>query len=492
MARDRSVSHHLAFQAQLRPHALAVLGPAGPVTYRALAHDVEALATEFLAHGFDPAGLVGLHLGYTYLHLLAILALERLNIPSSSLGAADLATAPDVPPTFGLQALISTAAAPVAPPCRWITVGDPHRPTLDAPDTARLAGIQRRADDVVRVSWSSGTTGGMKGAPLTRAVQDQRLTARRWLHGLSPRTRYFTGMPFSQPFGYTVPLAVLSAGGLVILPGPAGDFVAFANALGVTLTGATPTILRALLERGESPTRRLETIESFEVVGSQLPGPLADALRALSPNFTIGYGTTESHRIATGNAALAIADPGAVGHVLPWVEVEIVDAEDRAVSAGREGVLRVRSPQTVAGYWRDPIATQRNFRGGWFYPGDLGALDANRLLRITGRTADVIVRDGAMLSPVPLEAEIRAIPGVRDVAVFPLAGADGAALVAAALELDPSGDEAAMRAAVTARLGERAPEAVFLIDALPRNDAGKVVRAELVNWALRHGPGRSS
>jgi acyl-CoA synthetase (AMP-forming)/AMP-acid ligase II len=93
-----------------------------------------------------------------------------------------------------------------------------------------------------------------------------------------------------------------------------------------------------------------------------------------------------------------------------------------------------------------------------------------------------------MLSPVPLEGEIRAVAGVRDVAVFPIAGPDGRPRVAAALVLEAPGAEAAVRAALAARLGGRAPEHVFLIDALPRNDAGKVVRGELVNWALRHAP----
>src|SRR5258706_2022225 len=117
------------------------------------------------------------------------------------------------------------------------------RPKLGAPDPARLGAIRRAGDDLVRVGWSSGTTGGMKGAPITRALQAHRIAARRWLHALSPRTRYFTGMPFSQPFGYNLPLAVLSAGGLVILPSPAGDLVAVADSVGVTLTGATPAML---------------------------------------------------------------------------------------------------------------------------------------------------------------------------------------------------------------------------------------------------------
>jgi acyl-CoA synthetase (AMP-forming)/AMP-acid ligase II len=295
-------------------------------------------------------------------------------------------------------------------------------------------------------------------------------------------------MPFSQAFGYDLTLGVLACGGLVILPSPADDFVGLANALGVTITGATPPMLRALLDLDPSPTRRLETVDSLDVMGAHLSDRLARDALHLTPNILLGFGTTEAGRIAVGSAALSLTDPTAVGFVLPWVDAEIVDAADRRLPAGEQGILRVRTEQMIAGYWRDDAATRLNFRNGWFYPGDLGSIDATGLLRVTGRTADVIVRDGAMLSPIPIEAEIRGVAGVRDVAVFPLVQPDGVQAVCAALVLANRADEPAVRAALVRQLGARAPDHVFLIEALPRNAAGKVVRGELVNWAVRHAP----
>jgi acyl-CoA synthetase (AMP-forming)/AMP-acid ligase II len=478
---------HILFQARLRPNALAVWGPAGPVTYQALVRDVDALATELIERKLTRDDMVGLHLGFTYLHHLLVLALDRLSIPAMSFAtAAHAPSAPVVLPQFGLTAIVSDAAAPAAPPgCRWIVMAEQHRPTFGTPDTARLARLDRPPDALVCVGWSSGTTGGVKGAPITRALQGRRLAVRRLLHGLGRRTRYFTGMPISAAFGYHLPLAVLSAGGAVILPAPASDFVSLANALKVTLTGGPPSMLAELVGGGAAP-RRLDTLEGFEVLGTHLPAALAREVRLkLTANLRLGYGATEADRVATADAAVCLDDPSAVGYPIPWVEVEIVDAGDRALPAGREGILRLRSPQTIAGYFRDEAATRRNFRDGWFYPGDIAQIDARGLLRVTGRIEETILRDGVATSPQPIEDAIRTVPGVRDVAVFPLASAGAASELGVALVVAPGADGDAIRTAVAARLGPHGPARLFMIDRLPRNQNGKVNRRELGELAQR-------
>jgi acyl-CoA synthetase (AMP-forming)/AMP-acid ligase II len=470
--------------ARQRPGALAVLDAAGPVPYQALARDVDAFATELVERGLTRDDMVGLHLGFSYLHILAILALDRLGIASTSFPVAGATpAAPDVRPEHRLTALISGQPAPAAPPCRWVTLPDHQRPKLDGADTARLAALDDPPDALLRVIWSSGTTGGLKGTPLTRALLTRRLVLRRLLHGVGPRTRAFTGAPLSTPPGYMMVLATLAAGGAVILPSPSVDFVSFANLVGVTNTSGPPAMIAALLER---QPRRLETVECFEVIGANLSGELARrASLALTPNLWIDYGTTETGRIAGGDVSLAIADPTAAGVVIPWIDVEIVDGADRPLPMGQEGRLRVRGPQVITGYYKDAAATRRNFRDGWFYPGDMGVLAADRVLRITGRVEDMIVRGSETLSPVPIEEVIRGLPGVRDAAVFAVPLGEAAPEIGAALVLEPGTDPPTLRAGMTAKLGESAPTRVFVMERLPRNDNGKVLRRELVGMALR-------
>jgi acyl-coenzyme A synthetase/AMP-(fatty) acid ligase len=273
----------------------------------------------------------------------------------------------------------------------------------------------------------------------------------------------------------------------VILPDPATDAVGLANALGATLTNVTPALLGELMRQAGEPPRRFETMEFLEVLGAHLPSDVARAARAdLTPNLWVVYGSTEADRVAMADAAVGLVDPSAVGFVTPWIAAEAVDPDDRPVAAEQEGLLRIRGDQVAVGYFRDDAATRRNFRDGWFYPGDLGAITRDGMLHITGRIEEVIARDGARLSPLPIEEALRGLPGVRDVAVFGLAGSDDVQQICAAVVLDPGTDPARVRAEAVARLGERAPRRMLVMDRLPRNPNGKVLRRELVALARRH------
>jgi acyl-CoA synthetase (AMP-forming)/AMP-acid ligase II len=206
-----------------------------------------------------------------------------------------------------------------------------------------------------------------------------------------------------------------------------------------------------------------------------------DARFLLTPNIWVGYGATEVDGAATADAGVAAADPAIVGYLFPWVEAEAVDAVDRPLPPGREGLLRLRSAQMIAGYHQDDAATRRNFRDGWFYPGDVGVVTAQRLLRVTGRIEEILVVDGALQSLTPLEEAVRGLPGVGDVALFTVDDPGGGQELGIALVLAPGADPQAVRAEVAARLGARKPMRWLVLDRLPRNTAGKVMRRALVN-----------
>ncbi|MBV8167037.1 MAG: AMP-binding protein, partial [Alphaproteobacteria bacterium] len=236
--------------------------------------------------------------------------------------------------------------------------------------------------------------------------------------------------------------------------------------------------------------RRLETIEALDVIGAHLPSQLADRLRRdVTPHLRINYGASETAQVTAGDAALCITDPSAAGYCLPWADVMVVDDQDRPLPRGRDGVVRTRTAQMVSGYYRDEAATRRNFRDGWFYPGDVGMVTSDGLLRVLGRVEDRIVRDGVTISPLSIEEAIRGLPGVRDVAVFPLREGDGASEICAALVLDAAASAEAIQAGAAARLGARAPARMFRVEALPRNPNGKVLRTQLVDWAQRRTKG---
>src|SRR5258706_11255754 len=106
-----SVIDHVAFQARVRPNALAVFGPTGSVSYQMLVRDVDALATELMERNVTRTDMVGLHLGFSYLHVLLMLALDRISVPSMSLPAAGTAP-PAIAPQHRLTVLVSGQPAP--------------------------------------------------------------------------------------------------------------------------------------------------------------------------------------------------------------------------------------------------------------------------------------------------------------------------------------------------------------------------------------------
>jgi acyl-coenzyme A synthetase/AMP-(fatty) acid ligase len=151
------------------------------------------------------------------------------------------------------------------------------------------------------------------------------------------------------------------------------------------------------------------------------------------------------------------------------------------------GTLWVRTAKMADGYVDDAVATARHFRDGWFLPGDLARVDGDGRLHLVGRADEMINLHGVKVSPAEIERVLEALPGVRAAAAFALPSAVHGQIPLAAVELASSDGPGAdqLLAAARAALGVRAPRRVLVLDALPRNSAGKVVPARLVDLASR-------
>lgn len=165
--------------------------------------------------------------------------------------------------------------------------------------------------------------------------------------------------------------------------------------------------------------------------------------------------------------------PDAVGFVIPGAEVEIVDAADRVLPVGSEGFVRVRSKQFVSNFGIDDPNT-------WFHPGDFGWLTAEGVLCIAGRKGDVVNRGGVKLSVVDLERFLTSCPGVSDAGACTLMGKSGFEEVWVALVFEPSVDLAELRRQIDANR-EFGPniDKLFVVEAIPRGQLGKIQRAQL-------------
>jgi acyl-CoA synthetase (AMP-forming)/AMP-acid ligase II len=203
-----------------------------------------------------------------------------------------------------------------------------------------------------------------------------------------------------------------------------------------------------------------------------------------------GYGLTETtagvstmtpedtHRALSEQPDLLTS----VGRPLAGTEVRVVDVDGRPLPTGQVGEIVVRGPQLMAGYWHAPDATAETLRGGWLHTGDAGRLDADGYLYIHDRVKDMIVSGGENVYPGMVEQVLAEHPAIADVAVIGVPDPRWGETVKAVVVLRPgaSADETEIIDFCRGRLGGfQRPRSVDVVDALPRNTAGKVLKRVL-------------
>jgi acyl-coenzyme A synthetase/AMP-(fatty) acid ligase len=203
-------------------------------------------------------------------------------------------------------------------------------------------------------------------------------------------------------------------------------------------------------------------------------------------NFRERYGTAGAGAISTLTAADMMRKPGSVGRLLPLLDVEIVDENDRPRPAGAHGAIRCRGPLLSRPCPENGTAPRAEyFRGEWYYPGDIGMLDADGYLYLRGRVADIIRRGGAEVIAPEVEAAIARHPLIAEVAVIgipsPTVGEEVIAFVVKGGAIEH--DDVARHCQSTLAPAQR-PDRIFYIATLPRLEAGKTDRARLQSLAL--------
>jgi long-chain acyl-CoA synthetase len=253
--------------------------------------------------------------------------------------------------------------------------------------------------------------------------------------------------------------------------------------------GAVPTVYATLL--GMQHTRTYDSIRCLTNAAAALPPAFHDGIRDLFPNARLYrmYGQTECVRISYLEPELLDSKPTSVGRAIPGTEVFVLDDEDRPVAPGETGILHVRGPHVMTGYWRDPSLTDDRLRSG-AYPGerllstdDHFTVDDDGLLYFVGRADDIIKTRGEKVSTVEVENVLHSLPGVRQAAVVgvpdDLLGEAVRAYVVLDEEAVLTGDDV-LRFARSKLENFMVPREVVVLAELPHTESGKVRKRSLV------------
>ena len=292
----------------------------------------------------------------------------------------------------------------------------------------------------------------------------------------------------SASYGFQLVLHVLFEGGAVVDAPALDGMVDAIKRHHVNFLVTPPGILAAMIALMRPDDGPFPLLKLVEVSGSRLSEQLAElAARRVCANIVTLYGSTEAGLIAVAPAREVAGVPGAVGRIVPGVTAQIVDDAGHPLPPDTEGNLRLLNNGAHA--YLGETQGSSAFRDGWFHSGDVGRITHDGMLAIAGRADERINVGGGKVAPEELEHKVLAIPGIADVAAFAMPSrAAGIDRVALAIVVGPGFDFATFQASCRKALGFFGAEMVLRMDAIPRNENGKVQRAELVALARARDP----
>ena len=371
-----------------------------------------------------------------------------------------------------------------------VGVVEDHVPEAE-PNALGAAPASEEPGPVRWILYSSGTTADPKGAQHTDASVAAPGRAMVEVLELHPDDRHAFVFPFTHVGGLNWLFAGLIAGfGHVLIEtfDPKGSLAVLARH-GVTQAGAGTVFHQAYLaaQQAAGPAPVLPAVRSFPGGGAPKPPQLyRDLKQATGAPIVSGYGLTEHPIAVMGH----VRDPdeklaATEGRATRGTELRVVRlADERTASPDEEGEVRVRGPHLFQGYVDAELNEAAFDADGFFRTGDLGRLDADGYLTITGRLKDVIIRKGENVSAKEVEDHLYEHPTVQDVAVIGLPDAERGELVCAVVAL-ADGTASLTFEEMGRFLRERGlmlqkiPERLEILETLPRNPSGKVLKNAL-------------
>ncbi len=344
-------------------------------------------------------------------------------------------------------------------------------------------------DSLAVLMYTTGTTGQPKGVRLTHANVMQALRNICNFVGYGPDDREVVTLPLSHNFGLGHLYCNLLNGGAVYTESGltrVGRVLENVESFEATGFPGTPAGFGMLMDRyGPILAKRGSKLRFSVINSAPLPPERAAQLQALLPDLDIMvyYGLTEASR----STFISLTRQGpeyyrSVGRSLGTTRLAIKSGAGETLDAGETGEVVIHGPAVTSGYWENEKETRLLLRDGWLHTGDLGHLDKEGYLFITGRLKDVINVGGYKVNPSEVERVLSRFPGVLDVAVAGVPEPDGEVVVAAIVaDQSVPPDFATIETECLLQLERfKVPTRFVQVAKIPRTDSGKIQRSVLI------------
>jgi len=381
-------------------------------------------------------------------------------------------------------------------PCRRYLASETAADGWTSLDEARAAAASGEpllrepvdADEVALIMYTSGTTGRPKGAMLTHGNLWWNNVTALLLTDLLENDVSLVVAPLFHIGGLNVTTLqawMKGAENVLHRSFDAGKFLEDIARYDVTIAFAVPAMLLFVSHHPDFDDADLTTVRSFVCGGAPVPEALIKLYLGRGIQLNQGYGLTETAPCVTFlTPEHALSKVGSAGRAPMFIDVRLQDSEGNVVSEpDARGEICVRGPNVMKGYWNRPEATCAAIDPeGWFHTGDVGYFDADGFLFVADRIKDMVITGGENVYPAEVESVLYTHPAIADVTVIGLPDARWGEAVTAVAVLKPEETLTLedLRAFATERLARyKLPSRLEIVDVLPRNPAGKVLKFDL-------------
>ena len=465
-----STIEYVAYFAAQRPKDVAVIVDGREITYSAFYDELAKMVTALLDLGMKRGGMAAVDVPGTYPHLLVVLAFEAMGVLTFSYLQSEV---PHVKDTLAAMDLVMCTPGREPPNAKRVQImdeawfdsvmaGEPEHPQEDV-----LIGL----DTPLRIVKSSGTTGRVKWMIQTGRVFKFMIENYSLRSGLNRHSRFLVSHGFNLHTYYYFAVACIRMGGTCVYAGQEGIAETLAK-YAITHVVFMPGILIRVLDILPEDYVKPADLTVFTISGPVSNELRARAKRVLATDVVVAYGSSE-----IGSAGTMAED--AVGTVLPGVRVEVVNDDGRPV-IGEPGLVRVKGQGSVGAYIDDPETTERVFRGGWFYPGDVAVMIDRRTFKFIGRADDLLNIGGFKFAPQDYEEMFTRELPVDDLCLTTITDAEGIDHVLVVVVPKAPDGLAEIAEKIVPLLPDLFGEIKLLsVEKIPRTSTGKIQRNKL-------------